>query len=307
MYLYETLREKLLLLVALYVYFVILVTVRPCPIILMMTITVPWITIGSLTQNQTGHPRSLMNTYLAPEFHLEKSSRLPLYLQLVNSIKSAIAEARLHAGDVLPPERELAEMLDIARGTVRKALQQLLKEGVLVRNQGVGTFIAPHVRQSLPLLESFSEMTTTSGGTPQSELVGYLRRPSTPDERNVLQITLDNEVVELTRRRKVNGITVSLQIAIIPAHFLDNVSELNESLYWHLEKKGAQVLRATQYFSAAITDSKLSHYLGTDEHEPVLLVTRIGFTHNDRPVEYTRTWCLNDYCDFTIELHRKNL
>lgn len=211
----------------------------------MMTITVPWITIGSLTLNQIGHPRSLMNTSPASEFHLDKSSRLPLYLQLVNSIKSAITEAksaiteaRLHAGDVLPPERELAEMLDIARETVCKALLQLLKEGVLVRNQGVGKFIAPHVRQSLPLLESFSEMATASGGTAQSELVGYLRRPSTPDERSVLQITQDNsEVAELTRLRKVNGITVSLQIAILPAHFLDNVSELNESLYWHLEKK----------------------------------------------------------------------
>lgn len=274
----------------------------------MMTITDPWITIGSHTQNQTVNTRSQMNISLTPEFNLDKSSRLPLYLQLVNSIKSAITEARLHAGDVLPPERELADMLDIARGTVRKALLQLLKEGVLVRNQGVGTFIAPHVRQSLPLLESFSEMAATSGGTAQSELVGYLRRPSTPDERSVLQITQDNgEVVELSRLRKVNGITVSLQIAILPAHFLNNVSELNESLYWHLEKKGAPVLRATQNFSAAITDSKLAFYLGTAEHEPVLLVTRIGFTHNDRPVEYTQTWCLNDYCDFTIELHRKNL
>ncbi|MCP1065834.1 hypothetical protein M5G07_11565 [Serratia symbiotica] len=66
---------------------------------------------------------------------------------------------------------------------------------------------------------------------------------------------------------------VSLQIAILLAHFLYNVSEFNESLYWHLEKV-AQVLRATQHFSAAITDSKLAHYLGTDEHETVLLVTR---------------------------------
>ncbi|CAH21421.1 putative transcriptional regulator [Yersinia pseudotuberculosis IP 32953] len=274
----------------------------------MMTITVPWITIGSLTLNQTGQSRSLMNTSPAPEFHLDKSSRLPLYLQLVNSIKSAITEGRLHAGDVLPPERELAEMLDIARGTVRKALLQLLEGGVLVRNQGVGTFIAPHVCPSLPLLESFSEMATASGGTAQSELLGYLRRPSALEERSVLQMTQDNgDVVELTRLRKVNGITVSLQIAILPAHFLDNISELDESLYWHLEKKGAQVLRATQHFSAAVTDSTLAHYLGTDEYEPVLLVTRTGFTHNDRPVEYTRTWYLNDYCDFTIDLHRKDL
>ncbi len=131
-----------------------------------------------------------MNTSPAPKFHLDKSSRLPLYLQLVNSIKSAITEACLQAGNVLPPERELAEMLDITRGKVRKTLLQLLKEVVIMRNQGVGTF-APHVRQLLPLLESFSEMATARRGTVQSELVGYLRRSSTPDERSVLQITLN--------------------------------------------------------------------------------------------------------------------
>lgn len=81
-------------------------------------------------------------------------------------------------------------------------------------------------------------MATASGGTAQSELLGYLRRPSAPEERSVLQMTQDNgDVVELTRLRKVNGITVSLQIAILPAHFLDNISELDESLYWHLEKR----------------------------------------------------------------------
>lgn len=248
-----------------------------------------------------------MSTSSPTEFHLDESSRLPLYLQLVNCIKTAISEGRLRAGDVLPSERTLVEMLQVARGTVRKALLQLLEEGILLRNQGVGTFIAPHVRQSLPFLESFSEMAAASGGTAQSDLMGYLRRPCSPDERHVLQMAEGNdEIVELTRLRKVNGIAVSLQLAILPAHLLDSVGELGESLYRHLEKKGARVLRATQNFSAAMTDAKLAYYLGTDENEPVLLVTRTGFTHNDRPVEHTRTWCLNNYCDFTIELHCKN-
>lgn len=239
-------------------------------------------------------------------FQLDASSAMPLYMQLVSSIKSAIAEGDLHAGDVLPSERTLVETLNIARGTIRKALQQLLDEGILLRNQGVGTFIAPHIRQSLPLLESFSEMAAASGGIAQSEVVGYLRRLPTTEEYRVLQLAGDKDhVVELTRLRKVNGIAVSLQMSILPAYLLDDVSRLGESLYLYLEKKGVQVLRASQRFSATSMDSQLANYLGTDEHEPILLVTRTGFTHNDLPVEYTRTWCLNDYYDFTIELHRK--
>lgn len=248
-----------------------------------------------------------MNTTQPVKFYLDESSAMPLYIQLANAIRSAITGAGLHAGDVLPSERTLADMLNIARGTARKALQQLLEEGILVRNQGSGTFVAPHVRQSLPLLESFSEMAEASGGKAQSELVGYLRRASVPEERCALQIAQDKgDVVELTRLRTINGIAVSLQTAILPAHLLDKINELGESLYLHLEKKGSPVLRASQHFSAAVTDSKLAHYLSTAEHEPVLLVTRTGFTHHDQPVEYTRTWCLNDYYDFTVELHRKN-
>lgn len=247
-----------------------------------------------------------MNSSWLPEFHLNESSRQPLYLQLVNCIKSAINQGSLQAGDVLPPERTLAEKLNIARGTVRKALLQLLEEGILLRSQGVGTFIAPHVRQSLPLLESFSDMAAANGGTPSSHLMGYLQRPCTPAERGALQIEEEShDVVELIRLRKINGIAVSLQIAVLPAYLLDNISDLGESLYRHLEKKGTRVVRATQNFSAAMTDAKLAYYLGTSENEPVLLVTRTGFSDNDRPVEHTRTWCLNDYCDFTIELHSK--
>ncbi|WP_106494115.1 GntR family transcriptional regulator, partial [Escherichia coli] len=156
-----------------------------------------------------------------PEFHLDESSAMPLYMQLVNAIKLAVAEGRLHPGDVLPSERTLVETLNIARGTARKALQQLLEEGVLVRNQGSGTFVAPHVLQSLPLLESFSEMAVASGGEAQSELVGYQRRASAPEERRALQLTDGkDEVVELTRLRKINGIAVSLQTAILPAALL---------------------------------------------------------------------------------------
>ncbi|MGL5701337.1 MAG: GntR family transcriptional regulator [Kluyvera sp.] len=239
-------------------------------------------------------------------FYLDESSAMPLYLQLVNAIKLAVSEGQLHPGDVLPSERALVEMLSIARGTARKALQQLLEEGILVRNHGSGTFIAPHVRQSLPLLESFSEMAMANGGKAQSELVGYLRRASAPEERRVLQLEEGkHEVVELTRLRKINGIAVSLQMAILPAHLLDNISELDESLYLHLEKKGSPVLRATQSFSAVSADSKLAYFLNLREHEPLLLATRTGFTNKNKPVEYTRTWCLNEYYDFTIELHRK--
>ncbi|MNC66052.1 UTRA domain protein [compost metagenome] len=87
---------------------------------------------------------------------------------------------------------------------------------------------------------------------------------------------------------------------------METIEDIGESLYLCLEKKGAPVTRAVQHFSAAIADEALALHLSIGRNEPVLLVTRTGFSHHDRPVEHTRTWCVNEYYDFTIELHRKS-
>ncbi|WP_437433876.1 GntR family transcriptional regulator [Yokenella regensburgei] len=231
---------------------------------------------------------------------------MPLYRQLVNAIKTAITRGELRPGDVLPSERELVDKLEIARGTVRKAFQLLLEDGILLRSQGSGTFVAPHIRQSMPMLESFSEMAKANGGQAQSELVGFSRRPSTDTERRILHLSAEQgEVVELTRLRKINGVAVSLQTALLPARLLVNLSSLDDSLYLYLERQGAPVLRASQRFSAVAADERLAHYLSVKPQSPLLLVTRTGFSHNDVPVEHTWTWCLNEYYDFTLELHRQ--
>ncbi len=237
-------------------------------------------------------------------FNLDSESGMPLYMQLINKIKYEVTQGYLRPGDILPSERELADTLNIARGTVRKAFQQLYKEGILIRNQGAGTFVAPHLRHSLPLLESFSEMADACGGQAQSELVGYLRRAAREEERQTLKITKEKgEVVELTRLRKINGIVVAMQKTILPAPLLDKMNELGESLYQYLEKRGKPVLHASQRFRAVVADSKIAHYLNISEHKPLLLVVRIGYSHHDQPVEHTSTWCLDGYYDFTVELH----
>lgn len=260
-----------------------------------------WLRIGT----QKIEPAVRDGDVMSAVFTLDPSDGLPLYMQLINVIKAAIAEGQLRPGDAIPSERELGEMLAVARGTVRKAFQQLFDEGILIRQQGAGTFVAPHLRQSLPLLESVSEMADASGDRAQSELVGYQRRVASAQERQILQLGANqNEVVELTRVRKINGIAISLQTALLPAHLLEKITELDESLYRYLEQKGAPVLRATQRFAAVAADDSQAHYLGVPPHTPLLLVTRTGYSHNDKPVEHTWTWCLSDYHDFTLELHK---
>ncbi|WP_336821446.1 GntR family transcriptional regulator [Cedecea sp. VD20] len=237
------------------------------------------------------------------DLKIDGSNAMPLYLQLANEIQRVIDEGQLRPGDALPSERTLMEALGISRGTTRKAIEQLIEDRSLVRNPGSGTYVAPHVRQSLVQLESFSEIAFASGGEAQSELVGYVRRAATEKEQQFLQLAeSQKDIVELTRLRKISGTVVSVQRAILPAPLLNKINELNESLYRYLEEKGVPVLSATQKFSAVAADKHLAYYLNISERDPILLVTRIGYSHNNIPVEYTQTWCLNEYYDFKIEL-----
>src|ERR1700754_3319746 len=90
----------------------------------------------------------------------EGSSGGPLYIKLQRLIENAVREGMLQPGDALPPERELAAMADISRVTVRKAVQGLVSDGLLVQRHGSGTFVAPRserVEQSLSHLTSFTE------------------------------------------------------------------------------------------------------------------------------------------------------
>src|SRR5690606_12605948 len=99
------------------------------------------------------------------------SSEGPLYMQLPQSLPAPIHAGQLADGDALPPERDIAEYANISRVTVRKAVDDLVKAGLLVRRQGSGTFVvrpSERVQQSLSMLTSFTEDMARRGITTQS-------------------------------------------------------------------------------------------------------------------------------------------
>jgi GntR family transcriptional regulator len=235
---------------------------------------------------------------------LDESDATPLYMQLARKLTSAIDAGQWLAGEALPSERTLVETLGISRVTARRALQVLDEEGTIQRSRGQGTFIAPKFSQMLPKLDNFSEMVRPRGFVPTSELIEAQRREPSHEECSALGLLIKDEVFSVTRLRKADTTAVSLDRSTLPLDVLSDANVMGESLYAYLDGIGKPVLRAVQHFRAAVATPDLARQLSIRVGEPLLLVTRVGYTHGDVAVELTKTYCINDYYDFVIELKR---
>ena len=118
---------------------------------------------------------------------LDEESSLPLYQQLQRALRQAIETRVLGPDDALPPERELAEDFNVSRITVRKAIEGLVGEGLLVRRQGSGTFVLARVEKNFSKLTSFSEDMRARGRNPRSVWLRKAAGTVTPEEALTLR------------------------------------------------------------------------------------------------------------------------
>jgi GntR family transcriptional regulator len=114
--------------------------------------------------------------------HLSASSNLPLYQQLQRALREAIGRGVYGPAEALPAERQLASELDISRITVRKAIDGLVEEGLLVRRPGSGNFINTRIEKNFAKLTSFSEDMRSRGRTPRSVWLKRSEGQVTPEE-----------------------------------------------------------------------------------------------------------------------------
>ncbi|AEF54146.1 MULTISPECIES: GntR family transcriptional regulator [Marinomonas] len=243
-----------------------------------------------------------VNDLFGPSDALKKKG-IPLYIQVKNAIQTAIAEERLGNGDVLPPERDLAKYLDVSRVTIRKAIDELVKEDVLTQRQGAGTFVSERVEQPLNHLRSFTEVMRDRGKETTAKWLDRSLGVPHDDERHALQLSPEEEVVRFYRLRYVDGKPMALELATVPSHYLDNPFAIEGSLYEILEAQGRRPVRAFQRIRAITLDDNRAQLLDISEQAAVLYIERTGVDKEGTPVEFTRSWFPGDSYDFVAEIH----
>jgi len=242
---------------------------------------------------------STLSKYLGP---LDESHALPLYQQLQRSLRDAIEKRMLGPDDALPPERDLADALSVSRITVRKAIDGLVQEGLLVRRQGAGTFVCARVEKNFSKLTSFSEDMRARGRTPRSEWLKRAEGTVTPEESLSLGMSPGTPVFRFHRIRIADDTPMSIEYATVLASCLPSIDAVESSLYEALESTGNRPVRALQRLRAVLLNAEQAKLLGARENDPGLLVERVGFVKDGRAVEFSQSYYRGDVYDFVAEL-----
>ncbi len=228
--------------------------------------------------------------------------RSPLYVQVQKAIRNAIYDNKFHFEDAIPAERDLSEILEVSRVTVRKAIDGLIEEGLLKRKRGAGTFVASRLEKSFSRITSFSEDMISRGSVPKSEWIAKSIATVNPEEALALGLSPGSKIYRLSRIRYADNSTMALEYAVIPAFCLLDIDNIGSSLYEALGRANYRPVRALQRMRAVSFDSHHASLLGVKPGDAGLFIERRGFSSDGRAVEFTKCYYRGDAYDVVAEL-----
>jgi DNA-binding GntR family transcriptional regulator len=226
---------------------------------------------------------------VTPTFDIDRSSPTPLYFQLAQAIESAISGGALPTGSRLENEVLLAQRHGLSRPTVRRAVQELVDKGLLVRKRGVGTqVIQPHVHRSVELTSLYDDL-ARGGGQPSTEVLSVERVPAPADIAEELDLSAGAEVVVLRRLRRTRGEPLALMTNYLPGRFEPTLEELaDRGLYQYLRGRGVHLRVAHQRIGARLARAEEARLLDEPPRSALLTMERTAFDDKGAPVEHGR-------------------
>jgi DNA-binding GntR family transcriptional regulator len=218
---------------------------------------------------------------------LDRSSPVPLYYQLAQAIEDAIRDGELAPGDRFENELALAKRLTLSRPTTRRAIQELVDKGLLVRKRGVGTQVVQSAEHGRVELTSLFDDLARAGQDPTTKLLDYHTGPVGEEIAHELNLAEDLEVVTIRRLRFADGEPLALMLNYLPVELAPEAEELeNAGLYQSLRAHGVHIRLARQRIGARQATRAEARLLDEKAGAPLLTMTRTAFDDSGRAVEY---------------------
>lgn len=229
----------------------------------------------------------------------------PLYRQIKTLLLQSLESAEWRPGEAIPSEAELAARFGVSQGTVRKAVDELAMENLLIRRQGKGTFVASH--DDPRAFFRFLRLVPLNGTRETSKSIPLecWRAKAGPESARMLALTIGSPIVILRRLLQFGSKPVVVDEIYLPGEIfgaltLEALREHQGSLYSLFESQfGVRMVRAEERIRAVPADKTSADLLGVAEGSPLLSVERISFSYGDKPVEWRRgLYSTAEHCYF---------
>lgn len=226
------------------------------------------------------------------------------YLSIRDQILDLIAE--MEVGEALPPERTLAPQFGVARMTLRRAIEEVIREGRLKRKHGAGTFVAgPKIAQGLAVT-SFSEDMRQRGVVPSSRTLDAGELAASPKLAKRLEISSGEPVLRVVRLRLADEAPMAVETLHVPGRVapgLDGEALDHASFYELLaERHGIILAGGVQTIEVTVTDERESEILEVPVHSPAFLFERVSRARDGQVVEFVRSVYRGDRYQFRVDL-----
>lgn len=253
-------------------------------------------TVSSNASNVSTPAASVVPAAASPGIAPASPTFSPLYQQIKGLITQGLESGEWKPGEIIPSEVELAARYKVSQGTVRKAIDELAADNLLVRRQGKGTFVATHNEDRAQF--RFLRLLADDGVEhPHVSRLLECRRLRAPAEiARQLELKPADPVVLIRRLLQFDGETTVLDEIWLPGGVfrgltLERLSDYKGPLYAMFETEfGTRMIRASEKIRAVAADPSVAELLHVPAGFPLLSVERVSYTYGDRPVEVRRGW-----------------
>jgi GntR family transcriptional regulator len=243
-------------------------------------------------------------------YKIDPYSKLPLYDQIERNLRDLIINGKLNPGEMMPSEWELVELYGVSRLTVRRALDDLVRQNWLERKHGVGTFVRQPTTASISASKlSFTEQMRSIGRKPSSKLISQKTSRATTKIARLLRIQETEPIIEITRVRLADDEPILLETSCLSLERFPSLSNYtwteNESLYQILsEEYGVNVTGLDHTLKPVLLTETEAYYLQTKVGTPAILSEIVALTKSGTPVEYVWSVSNGDKSEFYFHFQR---
>jgi GntR family transcriptional regulator len=232
----------------------------------------------------------------------------PLYEQIKILLTQSLVAGEWKPGEAIPSELDLASRFGVSQGTVRKAIDELASEHILMRRQGKGTFVASH---SEPAYQYRFLRVLPDEGTkpaPRNLFFGFERGKAAGEAAQALGLNAGTPTVGFKRVMSFDGRPVIYDDIVFaasqfPGFTMAELEEFHGSVYSFYESVfGVRMIRAEERLRAVAADSVSAAHLKVAPGAPLLRVDRVAYTYGDKPVEWRRGLCVTEGFSYVNEL-----